>query len=241
MVKRSMQAVLASLLVCGLAVAAQADVISINFGADEPGGAGSFVTGSAGVFGNSVWNNLGFATGSVSQLLDDSGSLVPVKVDWVSNNTWASTGRGEENNTAPAGGDRNLMTGYLDTSDTSVTTVTVSGLGNVFTDFGYEVIVYMKGGVNGRGGSYTIGAQTQSHVDTAAFNGTFVQGASGDYLVFRNVYGSAFTLTATPTTPALFRAPLNGIEIHPIPEPGLMGLACLGVIGLLLSRIRARG
>jgi hypothetical protein len=32
----------------------------------------------------------------------------------------------------------------------------------------YDVYVYIKGGINGRGGEYTIGGVTQTHTDTVA-------------------------------------------------------------------------
>jgi len=52
----------------------QAQSIGINFGADEPNGARSDVTGPAGVLGTSNWNNLDGAGGSSGSLVDDSGS-----------------------------------------------------------------------------------------------------------------------------------------------------------------------
>jgi hypothetical protein len=211
--------------------------VSINFGAEEPGGAGSSVTGAAGVLGSSVWNNLTGNNGTKSNLVDDAGLNSGVSVSWTSNNTWASQGRGEENNTAPAGNDRNLMTGYLDTNATQAATVSVDG---VPFDGPYNVYVYTKGGVNGRGGDYTIGGQTISHVDTAAFDGNYKYGSEGDVLVFSGVTGSTFSLTAQPTTGAVPRAPVNAIEISPIlvPEPSSMILAALGLLGALAWRRR---
>jgi hypothetical protein len=189
--------------------------VAINFGADEPDNIRSDVTGPAGVLRTPNWNNLDGPTGLMENLTaDDAGGAVPstTTVEWTSNNTWSSTGLGEENNTAPDGNDRNLMSGYLDTTDISVTEVTVSGLDSGFVD-GYDVYAYIKGGVNGRGGNYTIGTETQMHVDMAAFSGDYVFGDEGDYIIFKNVTGSSFTITATPTTPALFRAPLNALEV----------------------------
>ncbi len=226
--------------------------VGVNFSSGQPGTGDpvvtSEVTGPAGVLGSVNWNNLtGGESGArpVALVADDDGSLVDpsgVSIRWESNGTWASTGRGEENNTAPEGDDRNLMTGYLDTSGSSTTSITVDGLpGDPF-----DVAVYIKGGVNGRGGLYTIeGATrpTQPHLDTAEFNGKYVGGHRGDVIVFRNLSGPTFTLTSTPDDRVGdgFRAPINAIEIAPagvirIPEPSSALLALLAALSVVAMR-----
>ena len=157
-------------------------------------------------------------------------------------------GRGEENNTAPPGNDRNLMLGYIDTGNTAITgaTVTVANLPSEITDFGYDVYVYAHGGINtDRFGDYTIGGVTQSTTPTGVgnvpFDGTYIEGRN--YLVFENVTGPGFTLTAFAGGPNFvgFRAPINAIEIvgHAIPEPGTWALAAMAAAGLLAARIAA--
>lgn len=225
----------ASTLVLVSVSAASAANLAINFGADEPNGAGSAVTGAAGVYGTANWNNVTGANGSAAGLIDGDGAATAASVEWSSPNTWSSTGRGEENNTAPAGNDKNLMTGYLDTGDTNGphAIVTVSGLADLFTD--YDVTVYIKGGVNGRGGDYTIGSETIAHLDTAAFSGTYVEGAEGDYIVFSGVTGDSFTLDSHGVN---FRAPINAIEISAVPEPSTIVLAAMGLGVLAFARRR---
>jgi len=209
-------AVLASLLLWSLPVAAHPDGLSlaVNFGADEPMGARSDVLGAAGVLRTEVWNNLdGAAGGPVVLVGDNKGVEEPtdVTIEWNATNTWASTGRGEENNTAPAGDDRNLMTGYLDTAP-GAATITVTGLDTVLEPGDtYTVYVYINGGVTGRGGDYSIGDQVISVVDTDPFDGTYVK--DENFIVFEDLTGDSFTLTATPTTGAAPRAPVNAIEI----------------------------
>ena len=224
--------------------------ISINFAADEPAGATSPVTGAAGLAGTVNWNNLEGAAGTdVPVFLDAASVSTPstATVSWVSANTWASTGRSQENNTAPEGNDRNLMTGYLDTTAESVSAVAVENLDDVFAD-GYNIAVYIQGGATGRGGQYTV--TTQSKVSTlnlvtdAAFDGTFIPGGEpgGNYLVFSGFTDPDFTLTATPTTGSPERAPINGLEIvHVvIPEPSSLVLLGLGVLGIVGSARRRR-
>lgn len=201
--------------------------VGINFGADEPDGAGSAVAGPAGVLGSENWNNLEGDTGSASNLLNGEGAATGLNVEWTSNNTWASTGRGEENNTAPEGDDRNLMTGYLDTAGLGGQGVelTVSGLDPEGT---YDVYVYTKGGVNGKGGDYCIGEDNcQSHISVDAFDGNYVVGGEGNYLLFEGITGEEFSLNSIPlvTTEGSGpeRAPINAIEI--VAAEGLISCA----------------
>ncbi len=200
--------------------------IGVNFAAEEPPNVTSEVNGAAGVLGTAHWNNV---TGinsdpSVENLIADNlGAQVGTSatVEWMSNNLWSSWGRGEENNNAPDGNDRNLMSGYLDTTADSHTRVTVSNLGFITTP--YDVYVYIQGGVNGRFGNYTIEetGETQMNTVTAAFDGEYVRGEEGNYIVFEGVTGSSFTLDASSEGTPGFRAPINAIEIF-----AMTGLAC---------------
>ncbi len=241
----------AVLVCCAPAFAAPGGVpsVAINFGADEPPEVGAPVTGAAGLLGTENWNNLSGASGSLAGLIADIGGAAeasPVTVEWSSPNTWASTGRGEENNTAPEGNDRNLMTGYLDTdaSGNPTAVVTISEIPAEFTPLGYDVYVYMQGGVNGRGGTYTIDGVTKPNTVVAAFDGTFIEGPEGNYLLFDDVnLPGGFTLSAAADA-TTFRAPINGLEIVAnVPEPSslvLAGLGMAGFAGLIRRRNRNR-
>jgi hypothetical protein len=188
--------------------------IAINFAADEPAGVGSPVTGTAGVLGTAVWNNVEGQNGSASNLnaQDEEGAPVATSatVTWQSNNTWRS---GAGQNLAPDGNDRNLMTGYLDTSEEPTLSVTVAGV--PFDSYDVYVYVLSDNHEGGRGGDYTIGAQTINHVMEATFDGTYAQSPGGHYIVFRGLSGDSFTLATTPTLGSPRRAPLNAIEIVP--------------------------
>ena len=228
--------------------------IGINFGADEPAGAGSAVGPSvlAGAVPQINWNNLTLASGSASSLVGDwGGTALPttVSVTWTSPNTWSSTGRGEENNGFAPGGDRDLMTGYLDTTDTAAgkATVTVSGLDPRFTSVGYDVYVYFLGGVGGRGGAYTIGQQTK--MGTAMANpGFHVEDPgvdmvdAGTYVRFSGLSDASFTLISDASVPGSnFRAPINGLQIVAVPEPCALGLLVLGSLVLGVGAWRRSG
>src|SRR6185503_20418297 len=90
-------------------------------------------------------------------VLSDTGAGTSVTVVWDSNNTWASTGKGEENNQFPDGPDHTLMTGYLDTGDATTSHVTIAGIPETLTaGNGYDLYVYLLGGVPGKGGGYRV-------------------------------------------------------------------------------------
>jgi hypothetical protein len=205
--------------------------IGIHFGADDPPPAGSALASAdvAGVVPQAHWNNLNGPRGSASSIVADlNGAAVSttVSVEWGSPNTWSSTGRGEENNGfPPGGGDRLLMTGYLDTDNgPGIATVAVFGIDPIIASGGYDVIVYILGGVSGRGGAYTIGGVTK--YGTAAANpATHIEDPgvgladTGTYLRFTGLTGSSFMLIADANSAngpnRNFRAPINGIQVVP--------------------------
>jgi len=224
--------------------------IAIKFGTDQPGRPGdanSAVTGPAGVLNTSIWNNFGGASSASPQVvvadIGGTSTAVGTTVSWSSANTWASSGAGEENNTA-TGENGDLMGGYLDTAGAGGTgvSITVAGIPSVPS---FDVYVYMQGGVTGRGGTYAIGASSKEHTGDAAFTGAFLEDTldpgttpGSNYIVFHNLTGTGFTLTTTPTIGNPARAPVNAIEIVQTPEPGSLSLLGLAATGLLARRRR---
>ena len=158
---------------------------ALNFGAEQPGRNGNgAVNGAAGVLNTVNWNNFSGPSGSSAVSLDVNGLPVAsgASVTWSSNNTWSSTGLGEENNTA-TGESGDLMSGYLDSLGVGEQgpLVSVSGLSSVSAfSIGYDVYVYVQGGVNGRGGNYTLGSKMLFHAPTAPFTGVFVEDTTPD-------------------------------------------------------------
>lgn len=217
---------------------AWAQNIGLNFAATDPDAATSSLnpTDVAGAVPQANWNNLTLDDGTSSTLVKSDGSAATgTSVTWASNNTWRSTGT--TNNAFPAGPDRVLMAGYLDTLDTAAggATVTVNNIENSVRLPSYDVYVYFLGdsGAN-RGGGYTINdgvtsvlkygstmAMPTMHVEDPGTDINLAQ--DGTYLRFRRLTGSSFTLNSntTLTTPNGFRAPINAVQIvHRTVGPG---------------------
>jgi hypothetical protein len=225
------------------------------------------VTGAAGVpsLAQSNWNNLtGFnGTAAAGSLLDKSGAtLAGTNVSWASNNLWTIA------TADPADQDASLMKGYLDTNDTSTTTVTVSDLPSTWAK--YDVYVYLDGDASaGRAGNYTItstgdGTDMATVSDTANWNvgaaagGTFTRAnenahessttpgfTAGNYLVFPGRSDLSFTLMAQGSLAGALppRAPINAIQLvatQLIPEPGSLALLGFGAMLLVPTLRRER-
>ena len=153
-------------------------MIGLNFGADQGGGSLEADV-SAGVTGSvqSNWNNLAGEAGSAS-LVDQDGADTGATVEWTSNNTWSSTGGGEENNGFEDGGDKTLFTGYLDTGVATTTSVTIKDLPAGLA-MGYDVICYLMGGVPHKGGAYWVEDENGNILGTNAL-ATFETNFDGD-------------------------------------------------------------
>jgi len=120
-------------------------------------------------------------------------------------------------------GDANMMNGFLQAKDTDPLTVVVTLPSSM--SGAYDVYVYCYGNidVSTRTYRYTIGSTihdvSQTGHSLITFPGHSLAPASGTssgtYIVFQNVTGPSFTLTANPltSTEAVLRAPVNGIQI----------------------------
>ncbi len=218
--------------------------IGVNFGDDDNGRLGSIGwTEVAGVdaVAQAHWNaangNNSDNSGALTLKADAKGTVTTTTATatWGgSGNTWASTGRGEENN-GFIGSDRVLLTGYLDTGNATTTQVTVSGLPSQLTGSKYDLVVYSLGGVAGRGGAYRVtdlaGKVLSDYVVVIApntpskfqevVNKTPGTASEGNYVVFRGLSAKDVIIEATTEngfgqsgTP---RAPINAIQfVSPI-------------------------
>ena len=191
-----------------------ANPISVNFS-----GSGTVMgsTESAGVVAETNWNNATASSGSLS-LNDSFGNASGATATWSANGVY-NTG------VSDTAGNNRMMRNYLDTGNTTTTTVTVSGLPP--NTGGWNVYVFCDGSnAETRKGTYTIsgtGITTTSiiGIDTANtdFSGTFIQAnnSAGNYVLFSIPSVSGFTVSATPIANGATypRAPVNGIQIIP--------------------------
>lgn len=173
--------VLAAASVLLMAPLAQGAGISIDFfGGGGPGTSTAMGSGDvAGAIPLSNWNSFTGATQATPQgLNDDTGAATGATVSWASNNTWNAF----NDNTA---GNARMMMGYIDTNDTSISTVSVANLPASLTSAPYAVFVYYDGnnGTEGRVGKYSISGATTGNAtfwgqDSGTFSGAFVLGQS---------------------------------------------------------------
>jgi hypothetical protein len=210
-------------------------ILSIDFVGGMPNGAaapsGTVVMAAsetAGVKPAAHWNSATGSTGSLSSLVLASGAATSASASWSlipidgAIDTWS-------NAFVDAPGDTRMMNGYLDPRSSALpATINVTGLSDPMNS-GYDVYVYCYSNMDSpdtRVYEYMIGQTTYSVTQTGPSTSTFpgyalASGAdgggagAGNYVVFRNVTGPSFTLTAQPrmSTYGTERAPVNGIQI----------------------------
>ena len=173
------------------------------------------------------WNSDGREVGSLDNLIDASGQATTVSVSWTANSTYRN------NNVPDESGNNRMMRGYLDTSDTSTTQVTVTGIpyGN------YTLVIYMDGGnysarrngkytvVNPADGSVIAGPYYNQDPPNTTFDGTFIQTPlssvddettpAGNFMIIDDLTVDTFRLevagvSASDTDP---RGPLSAFQI----------------------------
>jgi hypothetical protein len=204
-------------------------ILSIDFLGGQNGPTGNLVsmpamaaTEVAGFKPAANWIGASGLTGSVAALAFADGSATAASVAWNAPVAPGTTGIWHIGYT-DAPGDTRMMNGYLDPSlSASPGTITVSGLPASVTTARYDVYVYTLGDIPyaaTRAYKYTIGALSFTVSQTGPTPLTFSgyklapAGGSGNYIVFKNLSGASFTLTATPAGTELLRAPVNGIQI----------------------------
>ena len=200
-------------------------IISVRFVGGRTGGVSGIVAMDpndiAGVKQAKNWNSASGNQGSLSSLLFADGSTATgASVGWSASDTWTAG----FTDTATSS-DSRMMSGYLDPRATALPATINVTLPSAMSG-AYDVYVYCYGNVDSRTRTYqyAIGTKTHSWTQQGPSATTFPgykeapEGGTGDYdyVVFRNLTGNTFTLTATPlaaTGGTSLRAPLNGIQI----------------------------
>ncbi len=215
----------------GTGGATSQQILSIDFvGAIVTGTGGSRVatpapmalTEVAGLYPAANWNSAGGPAGTLTPLLRADGTSTSASVTWSA--PYLSTSFGVYFvGMTDAPGNTRMMNGYLDPSNgtTPASTITVSGL--PWTG-GCDVYVYFLGGLGNlpagetRSHKLAIGSASftvsQAAPSPTIFPGfTLATATAGDYVVFKNVTGTSFTLTSTAVSGTTKRAPVNGLQI----------------------------
>jgi len=201
-------------------------IISIRFVGGRTGGAPGTTTmnatESAGFKPATYWNSAPNATGTFPSLVAADGSTTTASINWNALATY----------TVPftdASGDAHMMNGFLEAQNSVSSTITIGVTLPSSMSGAYDVYVYCYGNIDASTRTYqykidkvaTPQTVSQTGHSLTTFPGHSLAPASGTgagtYIVFQNVTGSSFTLTANPltstaTVPAL-RAPVNGIQI----------------------------
>jgi hypothetical protein len=187
--------------------------VSIDF---VGGAVAMAATEVAGVKAVPNWNSAIADTGTRANLVQSTGAATTASVTW---SAPSDPGVGTYPYADMAGNVR-MMNGYLN-AGTGTSTVTVSALPAAMTSAGYDVYVYAARGNSAaalRTFELRIGTTTLIAGDTGPTPSTFpgfmlapATGGEGNYVIFRNLTGASFTLTAAPGTG--MNAPVNGIQI----------------------------
>jgi len=184
-------------------------------------------TESAGFKLAARWNSATGSTNgasSLSSLLAADGSTTTASITWNASGTF----------TVPftdSSGDAHMMNGFLEARDAVSTTIVVTLPSSM--SGAYDVYVYCYGNIDASTRTYryaigsTIHDVSQTGHSATTFPGQTPAAApggpdggptTGTYVLFQNVTGATFTLTATALTSTatptpILRAPVNGIQI----------------------------
>jgi hypothetical protein len=212
---------LAALL--GMAAAANAEVINVQFIGDSTLGTYSGQGAYADV-GNNTWNGINSTWGTAMtayNLMDSAGNLTSCSVsvaNQVHNGSWSA-------NT------QQLLNGGIFTDNWDSISTKTFEIGGLTANQTYSLYLYSRGDDN-QGSKFTIGGNT--YTTTGTSGNEFVEGVT--YVVFSATADSNGVIDGSWTTNGSTRwGPFNGIQIvsAPVPEPGTLALLVGGLFGLI--------
>lgn len=211
---------LAAVFLVATSLAVNADTISLNFN-----NGGATLLGEAdfaGIVPSPNWNNfrnnggLGLNNPAPTALNDSTGANSGATVTW-------QVGASGFNSNNGAGNQR-MMEGWFGLNAADAGDITVAGLPNAYTSGGYDAYIYYDSPDVAPGAptmSFIVGGTTISGTEADAnFPGSFTEsigGGAGNYVVFRGLTDSTFTLTADADAG---RASINGIQLTTDPPLG---------------------
>lgn len=207
-----------------LSITNTSTVISFNFTgtSGNNGTASPMATNEvAGVLQAANWNNsTNQSSGALDNLVDSSGVATPASI------TWSGTGIGTTAEGNNAGDDR-MMKGYVDVTNGATGTITVTNIPGSISGGSYDVLVYFDGanGSADRNAEFMLGSAFFYGKDYTSYSGTYIQATTtnnntistpgANFVLFTNVSGNSFTVTATPgyANDGNPHAEFNGIQI----------------------------
>src|SRR5947209_404082 len=177
----------------------RADIISVNFVGGQSGTTaadvtkgGANVTGMAGATAANSWNNEGPSQQTTPVSIVNAAGAPAAALAYTAPANWAASP------TSPAGGtNAALMNGYLDNFQAGGS-ITVTGLGSVFTSSEYQVLVYQNTDSNGSFG-YTA---TDNAGHTVTAYGRQTAGPAGNYPLAGGTNGFVGSTSTDPAGPA---------------------------------------
>lgn len=190
-----------------------AQTISMNF---NNGGATLLnATDFAGVIPRPNWNNfrnnggLGLINPTPTALIDSTGADSGATITWEVGSSFFNSNNGA--------GNQRMMEGWFGLNAADAGNITVSGVPSSYTSGGYDAYIYFDSNEvapNERTMSFTLGGNTISGKELDVnFPGSFTEasgGSVGNYVVFRGLTESTFSLTADADAG---RAAINGIQL----------------------------